>query len=309
MSGGLPAPVAAIAGALLRSAARRWPDEERADAHREWEAELHAIEGSRLRRSARALRYAASLAVASPPQAPQRDGVRPRAGSGRVTVLAAVGGPIVVCFGVLVVIGAFERLVPVVYRLSFGWIAIAIVLTLIPIGVAVAAWKFGGLVGRRLGTTSSWVRIVLMAVGLVLLVPPIGAANYASLMFTEDSLRALVAAAVLVVGVAATSGLARRSRPAAIVAVLVIADIAVALVGLVDVAVTDLSPASSPLWFPQVVFWPWEGPLPESMLLLSNSSQWLGSLLPTAAFAVAGYGVAMTRAAGREAAVPVAVPA
>jgi hypothetical protein len=65
--------VSRAVGALLRHAARRWPEDARDDAAREWAAEVHEIRrtGAPGMREARALRFAASLAVSRPPRADQ----------------------------------------------------------------------------------------------------------------------------------------------------------------------------------------------------------------------------------------------
>jgi hypothetical protein len=62
--------VGRVAEALLRLAARRWPTEVRDEQAREWAAELHALRTDRgagaTRRAAGQLRFAFSLATASP---------------------------------------------------------------------------------------------------------------------------------------------------------------------------------------------------------------------------------------------------
>jgi hypothetical protein len=61
---------------MLRVAARRWPRELREDLHREWRAEVHALvtdpAAGRLLRTARAVRFAGSLAATRPVGQPRR---------------------------------------------------------------------------------------------------------------------------------------------------------------------------------------------------------------------------------------------
>ncbi|MFB9323072.1 hypothetical protein [Cryptosporangium minutisporangium] len=311
---GLPAPVAALAGALLRSAARRWPAEERADAQREWEAELHALAGTPVRRSVRALRYAASLAVARPPQARERSlGVR-RSGAGPVA--AAVVGPAVVCLGMLAALAVLWEVTEGASRLSSGWIVAVVAVTATPIAIAIGAGLFGAAIGRRLGATSfgsaAWARIAVLTLGLALLLPPAIVASLAQVaVYVDHVLMVAIAAAVLVGGIAVTARFARRSRLAAVVSVLVMTDLAVALGGLPEPTAGWSSLTSSPLWFPRIVLWPWVGAVPSDPVAMYtiDTGPWGGNVVPTAVFALAAFGVAMVRAANREATAPAAVPA
>ncbi|WP_018349713.1 hypothetical protein [Longispora albida] len=138
--------------ALLRVAARRWPEELRAGQLREWEAELHGLGPFR------AFRYALSLAV-SPPVEDEHGVPRgwrevlPGAGRGLQPVLALAGMTIV--FGVLLSLTLVGRAIaragrgPVAPGEGFDWAANTASVGSLAVAALASAW-IGGWLGKRL---------------------------------------------------------------------------------------------------------------------------------------------------------------
>ncbi|GAA4154866.1 hypothetical protein GCM10022251_25600 [Phytohabitans flavus] len=175
-----------VAEALLRLAVRRWPAELRDERAREWGAELHALRsepGTRgMRRAAGQLRFAFSLAAASPVE--DEDGVPrgrreglPGAGRGLRPLLVLVLAGLLAAGPVSGIVQACGGWVLGVLGFHSGWPTSAAVtgltsLPAVPI-VAVAAWWLGRRMpipwaGGRLG--SAVVAPLALAVAFALLV-------------------------------------------------------------------------------------------------------------------------------------------